>query len=65
MLSEKLQLVSTGSGQVERTGSVGVEGDGGGGGGLGSSNVRWGESVREDGKTLEQSYDELKDEYKV
>ena len=63
MLSEKLQLVSTGSGQVERTGSVGVEGDGGGG--LGSSNVRWGESVREDGKTLEQSYDELKDEYKV
>lgn len=61
MLSEKLQLVSTGSGQAERTGSSPSisESDGGG------NNVRWGEGGREDGKPLDQAYEELKEEYKV
>ena len=60
MLSEKLQLVSTGSGQGERTGSSPSisESDGG-------NNVRWGEGGREDGKPLDQAYEELKEEYKV
>ena len=60
LLSEKLQLVSTGPNHVERTGSsLGVgEGDR-------SHNVRWGESVRDDLKPIEQAYEELKEEYKV
>lgn len=60
MLSEKLQLVSTGSGQAERTGSSPSisESDG-------SNNIRWGEGGRDDGKPLDQAYEELKEEYKV
>ena len=61
MISEKLQLVSTGSNQIERTGSSQGVGEG-----EGSQNaVRWGESVRDDGKPIEQAYEELKEEYKV
>ena len=62
LLSEKYQLVSTGGlSQVDRTGAGQGHGEGEGV----SSPVRWGESIREDGKPIEQAYDELEEEYKV
>jgi hypothetical protein len=50
---EKLKLVSTGS--SDRTGQSDIEG----------SSVRRGESILSGEQTVEQAYNELRDEYKV
>jgi hypothetical protein len=50
---EKLKLVSTGS--SDRTGQSNIEG----------SSVRRGESILSGEQTVEQAYNELRDEYKV
>lgn len=51
--TEKLKLVSTGS--VDRTGQSDIEG----------SSVRRGESILSGEQTVEEAYNELRDEYKV